>query len=118
MPLTQVITVISPASWVTCGPTEVVEVAGSACCLIFMVAGSRVCSSFVTSPGRVVAVLEVFVRCGGVGIVACGKDGTTLYLVEQPGRSLISGAGAIGYVPAPTRMVGENSGEGGFARRA
>src|SRR5215210_5920134 len=99
MPLTQVIAVIARA-WLTCSRPEVVEVARSACCLIFMVSRSRVRSSNMSSPGGLVAVFEFGVRSRVIGIVACGKD-DTFDVVEQLGCSLISGARAICYVSCP-----------------
>src|SRR5215210_249031 len=96
MPLTQVIAVISLAR-VSCSRPEVVEVARSVCCLIFMVSWSRVGSSNMSSPGGLVAVFEFGICSGVIGIVACSKDGTFDFL-EQFGCSLISGARAICYV--------------------
>jgi hypothetical protein len=78
--------------------SEVVEVARSARRIVLVVAYARLGARFVASPGGVVAGLELSVRSGAVGVVAGREDGTT-DAVEQLGRGLVGGGGAVGYVP-------------------
>jgi hypothetical protein len=93
-----------------CGAAEVPEVPGRARSVVLVVSGRRARSGLVSSPGRSVALRELFRRAVLVGVVAERQD-RSLVCVEERGRRLVTRRVAVGDVAR-----GEHDREGGLGR--
>src|SRR5919106_2252602 len=97
MPPSQIVGVVALLR-IARGLTEVIEVSGGLRREVFVVAHAGPGTGFVAAPGGFVALRKLGGSTGLVGVVAQGVDGAR-DVVQQLGRSLVSRASAVGYIP-------------------
>jgi hypothetical protein len=100
VPGPELVGVVTPLG-VTCGLTEVLEVASGPLGEVLVVAGDRLGALLEPPPRRPVAFLEVRRRASGVSLIAQGQD-RPVDTLDQLGGSLVASERQLAMSPAAT----------------